>query len=415
MIMKSRFSKFGILLCLAIPFVSTSQTVNIGELAISTGTQMSSVGAIDNKTTGDIINDGELIVYSHFNNDGLVTFTPGRSTGITRMRGITGFQDISGTMPMEWYNAEFDNRNVQPGFHLSNELSISGQANFEKGIVDDKSYNGLLIFEKNATYINADDISHVNGLVQKNGSDAFRFPIGDKGKYRYAAISNPNAVTDSFAGQFFFENSNPLFAHSSKDSNITLIDNAEYWKIEKTAANSNVFLTLSWNTTTTPSAIYANPTDEIHIVRWDTTSNSWIDEGGVADSASREVTMVINSLTKYGVFTLARIRTNLDLEIFNAVTPNGDGLNDFFRVDGLASHPNNTVTIFNRWGVLVYETKSYGNAVGGNVFTGYSDGRVTVDRNERLPVGTYFYVIEAVNENDGSKTNKAGYLYINEK
>ena len=413
--MKNKLKKILLTLLLWLPSVVFSQTVNTGELSITPGTQMSTVGALDNKATGDVINDGELFVYSHYNNDGLVTFTSGRTSGITRLKGIAGFQDISGDMRMEWYNAEFNNSNVQPAFHLSNEVSIAGQAYFQQGIVDNEAYSGLLVFENKASHLNVDDASHVDGLVRKNGNDAFRYPIGDKGKYRYASISNPNNTTDAFTGKYFFEDSNPLYPHTNKTTNITLIDNAEYWTIDKTSATSDVFLTLSWNTATTPAAIYAAPTDEIHIVRWDSTSNSWIDEGGVADTNAKEVTMVANTLTQYGVFTLARVRANLVLEVFNAVSPNDDGLNDFFRIDGLAAHPNNIVTVFNRWGVLVFETKGYGNTADSNVFKGLSDGRVTVDRNERLPVGTYFYVIEAVNENEGTKTKKSGYLYINEK
>ena len=135
------------ILVLMMHYVSFSQTVNTGDLSISAGTQLSTVGALVNKATGDIVNDGELFVYSHYNNDGLVTFTTGKTTGITRMRGTTGFQNISGALPMEWYNAEFNNGTVQPAFHLSNEVSIAGQANFQKGIVDNALYKGLFVFE----------------------------------------------------------------------------------------------------------------------------------------------------------------------------------------------------------------------------------------------------------------------------
>lgn len=407
---------FGLFaLVLLTPCAGFSQTVNTGELVISRGTQLSTVGALDNKAIGDIINDGELFVYSHYNNDGLVTFTTAGATAITRMRGASGFQNISGTMPMEWSNAEFNNNATQPAFHLSNEVSIAGQANFQKGIVDDDAYNGLLVFEKSATHINVDDASHVDGLVRKNGQNPFQYPIGDKGKYRYAAISAPTGVTDAFTGKYFLENSNVSYTHSNKEATITLIDNAEYWTINKTAANSNVFLTLSWDVATTPSTIFAAPYEAIHIVRWDAAQNLWVDEGGVADTSSKEVTTVVNPLTKYGVFTLARVKLDVSFVVYNAVSPNEDGLNDFFRIDGIELHPNNSVTIFNRWGVQVYETKGYGNTANGNVFKGVSEGRTTVSKNEKLPAGTYFYVIEVVKEFDASITKKSGYLYINDK
>ena len=99
------------------------------------------------------------------------------------------------------------------------------------------------------------------------------------------------------------------------------------------------------------------------------------------------------------------------IEIFDIMTPgDGDGLNDVFVIRGLDKYLNNTVRIYNRWGVLVYETKGYGQR--GNFFTGESNGRVTIENTKQLPVGTYYYVLEYVN-NTGKTVKKAGPLYIN--
>lgn len=99
-----------------------------------------------------------------------------------------------------------------------------------------------------------------------------------------------------------------------------------------------------------------------------------------------------------------------DLEIYNLVTPNGDNDNDVFVIRNIELYPNNTVEIYNRWGVLVYETKGYGQ--NGNYFRGVSEGRVTVSQSSELPVGTYFYIVKYVN-NSGEGKQRAGYLQIN--
>jgi len=100
-------------------------------------------------------------------------------------------------------------------------------------------------------------------------------------------------------------------------------------------------------------------------------------------------------------------------EIFNGITPNGDGLNEYFQIVGIENYPNNNVKIFNRWGVLVFETNGYGGSDGTqNVFRGISDGRVTVQKNEELPTGTYFYILTFPADNPG-KDSYNGYLYIN--
>jgi hypothetical protein len=68
----------------------------------------------------------------------------------------------------------------------------------------------------------------------------------------------------------------------------------------------------------------------------------------------------------------------------------------------------NSVEIYNRWGVLVYETKNYDNST--RKFEGVSEGRTTINKSDDLPTGTYFYIIQWT---DGTqKINKDGYLYL---
>ena len=98
------------------------------------------------------------------------------------------------------------------------------------------------------------------------------------------------------------------------------------------------------------------------------------------------------------------------VKVYNAVSPNDDGKNDFFRIEGIELYPENTVEIYNRWGVLVYERKGYNNL--DKTFKGMSEGRVTVNQSEQLPTGTYYYVLKYI-DGKGVGHEKAGYLYIN--
>ncbi|OIV39965.1 gliding motility-associated C-terminal domain-containing protein [Flavobacterium johnsoniae] len=398
--------------------VLPAQTVNTGDLYIANGTIMSTIGAMDNKSSGNLFNDGDFFLYSHYNNDGLVTFSTGATTGTTHMRGLFGSQDISGKMPMDWYDAEFFNVKAQPAFHLSNEVSISGTSDFQQGILDDDNFGGLLIFENGAKPINVNDQSHVDGKVQKNGDESFIYPIGDKNKYRFSGISAPEAVLSSFTGKFFYENSNSLYPHTKKSKEISIINNQEYWTLDKTSSNSDVMLTLSWDeSSSTPVYILAAPQSDIHIVRWDASKNLWVDEGGVVDSVNKTVTTPVN-VSGYNVFTTARVDESLivlpcnTITVYNAVSPNGDDKNEYFKIDGLSDcSAGNTVEIYNRWGVKVFETTNYGS--NGNVFRGYSEGRTTVSKGELLPAGTYFYILNFKNKTAGyPMIKKSGYLYL---
>ena len=99
-----------------------------------------------------------------------------------------------------------------------------------------------------------------------------------------------------------------------------------------------------------------------------------------------------------------------ELEVFNVITPNGDGVHDVLKINNIEDYPNNHVRIFNRWGVIVYQAKGYNNRT--VVFDGTSTGRATIGADSKLPVGTYFYIIDFETPR-GSNEQITGYLYIN--
>lgn len=53
------------------------------------------------------------------------------------------------------------------------------------------------------------------------------------------------------------------------------------------------------------------------------------------------------------------------LGFYNIITPNGDAKNDVLIIDNVQLYPRNTLTIFNRYGKQVYETRNYRNTFGG--------------------------------------------------
>uniref|UniRef100_UPI001F217D9A Ig-like domain-containing protein n=1 Tax=Tenacibaculum piscium TaxID=1458515 RepID=UPI001F217D9A len=94
---------------------------------------------------------------------------------------------------------------------------------------------------------------------------------------------------------------------------------------------------------------------------------------------------------------------------YNIMTPDNDGDNDVFFISCIdkPEYANNRVEIFNRWGNTVYKASGYNNS--DVSFKGISNGRATITVDEKLPPGTYYYVIDL---GDGSAP-KAGWLYIN--
>jgi gliding motility-associated-like protein len=90
-----------------------------------------------------------------------------------------------------------------------------------------------------------------------------------------------------------------------------------------------------------------------------------------------------------------------------AFSPNGDGINDKFEIQGIAKYKNIEIEIFNRWGNIVYQSKNYGEGPGRE---GFWDG--TARSGLRIgsgpvPSGTYFYVLRL-----DSKEKINGSIYL---
>jgi gliding motility-associated-like protein/uncharacterized repeat protein (TIGR01451 family) len=84
----------------------------------------------------------------------------------------------------------------------------------------------------------------------------------------------------------------------------------------------------------------------------------------------------------------------------NGFSPDGDNINDTWKISGLPS--NNKLTIFNRWGLKVYQKSDYDNS-----WNGYPNVSGTLG-NQKLPQGTYYYIIEF---SDGTKAMN-GFVVI---
>ncbi len=112
----------------------------------------------------------------------------------------------------------------------------------------------------------------------------------------------------------------------------------------------------------------------------DTFSYTISDGNGGTDTAT--VTILVN---------------DVPLRIYNAFSPNSDGVNDVWVIEGITQFPNNTVKIYNRWGNLVYQVRGYDNTA--HVWQGQStEGIILGDK--QVPDGSYFYLLDL---GDGSE------------
>ncbi len=84
------------------------------------------------------------------------------------------------------------------------------------------------------------------------------------------------------------------------------------------------------------------------------------------------------------------------MQILTGFSPNDDGVNDFFTIRGIQNFPDNELQIFTRWGTRVFQQKGYKNKWDGTF------------ENQKLPDGTYFYLLT-----DGTGAKYSGFVQIN--
>ncbi|WP_308461635.1 gliding motility-associated C-terminal domain-containing protein [Hymenobacter sp. NBH84] len=121
--------------------------------------------------------------------------------------------------------------------------------------------------------------------------------------------------------------------------------------------------------TWTPAAgLFISPADPLHPTASPTVTTTYTlsaGSGGCADSD--EVTVTVRP----------------PIRIPNAFTPNGDGRDDTWQIEFIEQFPDNTVTVYNRWGTKIFSAENYGRS---NEWRGDING-------QPAPVGTYYYVV----------------------
>ena len=93
------------------------------------------------------------------------------------------------------------------------------------------------------------------------------------------------------------------------------------------------------------------------------------------------------------------------IRVHPAVSPDGDGINDFLIVEGIKDFPENRLTLYTSSGMRVFDRKNYDNAA--HVF----DGTSNVGRIVKLPQGTYYYVLE-FGDGRGQRERVTGYIVL---
>jgi len=290
--------------------------------------------------------------------------------------------------------ANDDTANVDEDGSLNGTSVTSNDTGLgDGGIVvslDSDVTNGTLILNSDGTYTYTPDADF-------NGTDSFTYQVCDAdGDCDIATvIITVNSVNDLPIAE---DDEIEINEDSGENNIMVLEDNGngeDYFGGDGSGTGSiNIIVfpengTLTINDNGTPN----DPTDDYFV---------YIPESDFYGSDSFEYEICdADGDCDQAVVSINVIDDNI-IDIPEGFSPNGDGVNDNFVIEGLEMYPENTIVIFNRWGNKVYEASPYNNDWDGTSMFG-----ITIGGNQ-LPEGTYFYIIKL---SDDMKVIK-GYVYI---
>ena len=338
-------------------------------------------------------------------------------TGFAGFYADTEIRTISGTNKVTFFNVEID---ALQNLELFNSLGVRNQLDFINGqvITPRNNTNITLDFIDYDFYAGEDDERHVNGYTSlkqgnKNTAD-FTFPVGDGMMLRPMTIPNANRYYN-FKGAYFYEDPNfpstftANFLTDQKQAIIENISQTEFWDLD---GRNETRITLTWNSRSDISAL-ANTITQLIVVAWSKTENQWVNldvlnvTGNLSEGTITSAAFVPDNYEAITIGSLLEDEIKTDNNNI-LISPNGDNLNDFLVFDEVEEYPHNKLVIYNRWGTIVYQTEDYKNN-----WDGTSNGRATINKEDKLPAATYFYYLELGDKPNTYQKLKKGWVYIN--
>ena len=163
----------------------------------------------------------------------------------------------------------------------------------------------LIFMNDNSIVSSVSDDAYVSGPIEKIGNDAFTFPVGKGGLYRYCAITAPTSGSARFRAEYFPTDPGVSYDPTSLDPTIVQISTCEYWTIDRISSSNNVSVTLSFEGGS-PGCSGVDPAGlpSLIVARWD--GAVWRDHGNGGTTGTSIDGDVISSaaVTSFSPFTL---------------------------------------------------------------------------------------------------------------
>jgi len=329
--------------------------------------------------------------------------------------GLAGFYNsgqliISGVFAPTFFDLEVA---VENGLFLNTGLNTLNNTNFIAGnIITPRNNTSINIsFNSDAFYIGEGDDTNVDGYASIAEKQNFIFPVGDAGQIRSLRLNASNSTNFANCAYFFEDPNSPSTFNTSFNTgarvrSLEAVSTAEFWVLQGSTPTT---ITVNWNSRSDIPAITDN-VNSITLTGWNIALRQWIVLGNSAFGGDLNEGFVTSESfvpDDYAILTFGSlgIATEvLTLDNFY-LTPNGDGINDRLVIEELEASPNNSIRIFDRFGLKVFEQQNYTNQFDGSP----NINNLVIKKEQGLPVGVYFYLVNL--EDLGLEFQ--GFLYLN--
>ena len=327
--------------------------------------------------------------------------------------GLAGFYgssliSVDGAFAPVFFDTEIANN---LGVQLNTALNVTNNTNFVVGdfITPRNSVDIYYNFLQDAFYVGSGDASKIDGYATITDQQSFTFPVGDSRQLRPLILnsSGPNVFARC---AYFFEDPNnpstfPGFDTDLKPRTIEAVSTREFWRLE---GNVSSTITLSWNAGSDVAAL-ADEINAVTIMGWNKQAGRWLSLGNTAiggDLTNGFVSSETFVPDDFEIITFGSLAEPEDILTLDNyfVSPNGDGVNDVLVIEEMELSPNNSIQIFDRYGLKVFEMVNYTDEFGGISNT----DNLIINREQGLPEGVYFYVISL----DDLGLNYQGFLFL---
>ncbi|MEC7772454.1 MAG: gliding motility-associated C-terminal domain-containing protein [Bacteroidota bacterium] len=334
--------------------------------------------------------------------------------------GLVGFYGngviiVSGSFsPTLWDTEIMNSSNV----FLQNPVLVQNNVNFIDGdfLTPANNQAVYLNFMGQGFFTGESNASKITGFAAVNDRDVFSFPVGDQQQLRPLTLLSQSTTPLAICAYFFEDPSNPSsilegFDTDEKEQEIGTVSDREFWIIQSDVPAQ---VTISWNPRSALAAIPNATPESVIVVGWSKAANEWVIIGNSAFSGDLTQGFITSETflpSDYAAITFGTIPLPSDTFAVNNPTlgnyflsPNGDGTNDFWIIDGLEESPNNSVRVFNRYGQKVFEQINYTNEFRGIANT----GTLITNQSAGLPEGVYFYLVTM----DDLELEYSGFLFL---